>query len=179
MSGWIILFMMAVALSMDAFSMSLAIAMQNRQVNKSFISVVVGLFHIMMPCIGLYGGRWIAAEFEHIALIAAGALLGIIGLQMIRSGMSQEENLHHIIIPRGIGIFVFALLVSLDSFSVGISLGILQAPLSSVLLAFGVFSAIFTWMGLTLGNQLRHTFGRYGEVIGGLILLGFGLKLIL
>ncbi|SFE61556.1 manganese efflux pump MntP [Alteribacillus iranensis] len=180
MSGWLLLFSMAVALSMDAFSMSLAIAMQdNRKVNKWVTAGTVGIFHMLMPCLGLYGGRWIASEFEHIAVITAGALLGIIGLQMIRAGLRNEDKMEQVIVPRGIGIFIFALLVSLDSFSIGISLGILQAPLYSVLLAFGAFSAFFTWSGLSLGKQLRQSLGHYGEIIGGLILLGFGLKLIL
>ncbi|WP_240376174.1 manganese efflux pump MntP family protein [Bacillus piscicola] len=179
MSGWIILFTMGFALSMDAFSMSLAVAMQNNQhVNKLRVAVVVGLFHMVMPYIGLTSGRWIASTFEQIALIAAGALLAIIGLQMIKAGWSSDENVQSVIVPHGFGLFAFALLVSLDSFSIGISLGILNAPLLSVLLVFGLFSAFFTWGGLTLGGHLQYTFGRYGEIIGGVILCGFGLKLI-
>ncbi|WP_158736990.1 manganese efflux pump [Alteribacillus sp. YIM 98480] len=180
MGGWMILATMALALSMDAFSMSLAVAMRGAErVNKMLTSVIVGLFHMLMPFIGLYGGRLIASSFEKVAIITGGILLFVIGLQMMWTGWNDSEHTGGVIIPRGAGLMFFAVLVSLDSFSIGITLGILNASLIPVLLMFGLFSAFFTWIGLALGNRLQHTLGRYGEIFGGVILLSFGLKLIL
>ncbi|MDQ0297815.1 putative Mn2+ efflux pump MntP [Salibacterium salarium] len=180
MEGWIVLSGMALALSMDAFSMSLAVAMKKtKYINKATTAFIVGFFHMMMPCLGLYGGRWIATSFEKLALITGGCLLLIVGLQMMWSGAKHSEESDVAIIPRGIGVLFFSLLVSLDSFSIGITLGILNTSLIKVLLLFGMFSAGLTWIGLTVGGRLQHTFGQFGEIFGGMILLIFGLKLIL
>ncbi|MFB4163320.1 manganese efflux pump MntP family protein [Alteribacillus sp. JSM 102045] len=180
MGGWIILATMASALSMDAFSMSLAIAMKGAEkINKLLTAFIVGFFHMLMPFIGLYGGRLIASSFEKMAIITGGILLFIIGVQMMWAGWKSTDRSGGVIFPRGAGMLFFAVLVSLDSFSIGITLGILNAALVPVLLMFGLFSAFFTWVGLALGKHLQHTFGRYGEIFGGIILLSFGLKLLL
>ncbi|MGY4688407.1 manganese efflux pump MntP [Salibacterium sp. K-3] len=179
MEGWIVLCGIAAALSMDAFSMSLAAAMnQSKPIHRFKTAAAVGFFHMMMPCFGLFGGRWIAESFEKAALVAGGALLLVTGLQMIWSAVRKEEN-GTAILPYGTGIIIFAVLVSLDSFSIGISLGILQTSWFKVLVLFGAFSAMFTWAGLALGGRLQHMFGHAGEAAGGVILFILGLKLIL
>ncbi|WP_026701834.1 manganese efflux pump MntP [Salibacterium aidingense] len=180
MEGWIVLSGIAAALSMDAFSMSLAVAMnQTKHINRMKTALTVGFFHMVMPCFGLFGGRWIAASFEKAALMTGGFLLLIVGLQMVWSASRKGEESEVPIVPRGIGILFFSLLVSLDSFSIGITLGILQTSWMKVLVLFGLFSAFFTWTGLVLGGRLQSMFGSLGEIAGGMILLGLGLKLIL
>lgn len=178
--SWFFLSTMAFALSMDAFSMSLAVAMKRKiPVNKMCTALVVGLFHMGMPFLGLISGTWIAASFEQTAMMVAGVLLFVIGLQMIVSSWKKDAEQESMILPVGLGVFIFSFFVSLDSFSIGITLGILKAELFSVLLLFGLFSGIFTWLGLTLGKYMQQSLGRYGEMIGGIILLSFGLKLAL
>ncbi|RSL28933.1 hypothetical protein D7Z54_33905 [Salibacterium salarium] len=181
MEGWIVLSGMALALSMDAFSMSLAVAMKKtKHINRVTTAFIVGFFHMLMPFLGLYGGRLIANSFEKLALITGGCLLLVVGLQMVWGGVkNSDDEGGTVIIPRGIGVVFFSLLVSLDSFSIGITLGILNTSLIKVLLLFGAFSACLTWIGLTIGGRLQHTFGSFGEIFGGMILLFFGLKLIL
>ncbi|MFD2707063.1 manganese efflux pump MntP [Salibacterium lacus] len=179
MEGWLVLCGMAAALSMDAFSMSLAAAMnQAKPIPRLKTAAVVGFFHMVMPCFGLFGGRWIAESFERAALMVGGVLLIITGMQMIGSAFRKDEN-GTMIVPRGPGIIFFAILVSLDSFSIGISLGILQTPWMEVLLLFGIFSAAFTWAGLALGGRLQYMLGHLGEAAGGIILFSLGVKLIL
>ncbi|WP_093338021.1 manganese efflux pump MntP family protein [Salibacterium halotolerans] len=179
MEGWLVLCGMAAALSMDAFSMSLAAAMnQAERIPRLKTAAVVGFFHMIMPSFGLFGGRWIEESFEQAALMVGGVLLIFTGMQMIWSALSSEETTAAVM-PRGKGVFLFAVLVSLDSFSIGISLGILQTPWVEVLLLFGAFSAAFTWAGLALGGRLQYMLGHFGEAAGGIILFSLGVKLIL
>lgn len=179
LESWFLLSAMAFALSMDAFSMSLAISMkEKRSVHKGFTALVVGLFHMIMPFLGLYSGTFLIASFEHAAMMTAGVLLFVIGIQMIVSSWKKETEKESIIFPTGLGVLIFSFLVSLDSFSIGVSLGILKMELLSVLLLFGLFSGVFTWLGLALGKYMQQSIGRYGEMIGGIILLTFGLKLL-
>ncbi|MFC5711521.1 manganese efflux pump MntP family protein [Thalassorhabdus alkalitolerans] len=179
MEEWIVLGIIAVALGMDAFSMSLAMGMNGIKVReRPKIASTIGMFHILMPLAGIAGGKWIASSFEQLALWVGGGLLILIGLQMIWTGVgSSSEN--NTITPRGLGLLLFALLVSLDSFSVGITLGIVGAKIVAVLLLFGLTSAVATWMGLFLGTHAKGVVGSYGEMLGGGILLAFGVKLLL
>ena len=78
----------------------------------------------------------------------------------------------------GISLLVFAFRVSIDSFSVGLSLGIYGAQMVVTILLFGLVSMILAWGGLLIGRHAKHMLGTYGEVLGGIILVGFGLSLL-
>ena len=100
----------------------------------------------------------------------------LLGLQMMFSSFKEEDG--PMISPVGAGLFVFALSVSLDSFSVGLSLGIYGARTLLTILLFGAVSMLLTWMGLIFGRKLQGWLGSYSEALGGSILLGFGIKLL-
>lgn len=69
--------------------------------------------------------------------------------------------------------------MSLDSFSVGLSLGIFGARTFLTIIVFGVVSMLLTWLGLLLGRRVQGWLGSYSEALGGSILLAFGIKLLL
>ena len=80
--------------------------------------------------------------------------------------------------PIGISLFVFAFGVSIDSFSVGLSLGIYGAQTIITILLFGFVSMLLAWIGLFIGRHAKDMLGTYGEIVGGIILVGFGLYLL-
>ncbi|GKU83679.1 manganese efflux pump [Niallia sp. NCCP-28] len=174
----ITLIIMAFALGMDAFSIGLGMGMYKlrlRQIAK--IGLTIGVFHIIMPLLGMIAGRFLSDNFGAIAGIIGGGLLVILGMQMIWSSFKSEHGYR--ITPVGFGLLIFALSVSLDSFSVGLSLGIYQARTVVVLACFGIMATCLTWLGLLIGRKVQGMLGLYGEVLGGGILLVFGLKLLL
>ena len=61
--------------------------------------------------------------------------------------------------------------MSLDSFSVGLSLGIFGARTFLTIIVFGVVSMLLTWLGLLLGRRVQGWLGSYSEALGGSILL--------
>ena len=83
------------------------------------------------------------------------------------------------ITPVGFGLILFALSVSMDSFSVGLSVGIYGAKVFLTVMMFGIVSMILTWIGLLSGKKLQGWLGSYSEALGGSILLAFGIKLLL
>ncbi|MEI2402935.1 manganese efflux pump MntP [Niallia taxi] len=172
------LVLMAFALGMDAFSVGLGMGMYRlrlRQIMK--IGIIIGIFHVIMPLLGILAGRFLSDNFGGIAGIIGGVLLLILGVQMIWAGFKEEDA--YKITPVGFGLIVFAVSVSLDSFSVGLSLGIYKAKTWLVLLAFGLSATLLTWLGLIIGRKAQGLLGNYGEVLGGGILLAFGIKLLL
>ncbi|EWG12167.1 manganese efflux pump MntP family protein [Cytobacillus firmus] len=170
--------LMAFALGMDAFSVGLGMGMYKlrlRQIAK--IGITIGLFHVWMPLLGMIAGRFLSNTFGAIAGYAGGGLLLLLGVQMIWSSFRDEED--SLITPVGIGLLIFALSVSLDSFSVGLSLGIYGAKTFLVLVFFGAGATILTWAGLLTGRKVQSWIGSYSEALGGAILLAFGVKLLI
>jgi putative Mn2+ efflux pump MntP len=176
-SELVTLCMMAFALGMDAFSVGLGMGFFRLRLKQMFyIGLTIGLFHIVMPLLGMLIGRFLSQRFGSIASYIGGALLLLLGVQMIATSFKKEND--PLISPIGVGLIFFALSVSLDSFSVGLSLGIYGARTLLTILLFGFFSMILTWMGLLLGRHFQQWLGMYSEVLGGSILFAFGLKLL-
>jgi manganese efflux pump family protein len=174
----ITLIIMAFALGMDAFSVGLGMGMIQIRLKQIFkIGITIGGFHVLMPMIGMLTGRFLSERFGEIAAILGGGLLLILGVQMIWSSFKKEEE--SLITPVGFGLLLFALSVSLDSFSVGLTLGIYGAKTALVLMCFGIGACILTWLGLLLGRKVQGWLGTYSEALGGSILLVFGIKLLL
>ncbi|MBN6885032.1 manganese efflux pump family protein [Cytobacillus horneckiae] len=170
--------LMAFALGMDAFSVGLGMGMYKLRYRQIFkIGVTIGLFHVMMPLLGMMAGRFLTDQFSDIASYIGGGLMIILGSQMLWSSMKKEEE--SLITPVGMGLIIFALSVSLDSFSVGLTLGIFGAKTALVLTLFGVTAMALTWTGLLLGRKVQSWLGKYSISLGGGILLAFGIKLLL
>ncbi|PYZ96299.1 hypothetical protein CR205_17150 [Alteribacter lacisalsi] len=169
--------MMAFALSLDAFSISVGMGMIGLRLRQIvMIGMTVGLFHVMMPLLGIVLGKLVSQYIGVFAYILGAALLLYIGMQMIRSSFSDDTG--PAFSPIGWGLILFALTVSIDSFSAGLSLGMLGAKTFVTLVSFGLFSALLTWAGLFLGRKAEGVLGRYSEMLGGCILIGFGVKIL-
>jgi manganese efflux pump family protein len=174
----ITLLLMAFALGMDAFSVGLGMGMFKLRLKQIFtIGITVGFFHVWMPLVGMLAGKFLSEKFGTFASLLGGLLLILLGIQMIWGGLKKDEESS--LAPVGFGLLLFALSVSLDSFSLGLTLGIYGAKTLLVIAFFGVAATILTWTGLMLGRKFQGWLGSYGEALGGSILLAFGIKLLL
>ncbi|WP_243387093.1 manganese efflux pump MntP family protein [Bacillus kexueae] len=172
------LFVMAAALGMDAFSVGLGMGLIRLRWRQIFyIGITIGLFHMMMPLAGMTIGRLMTDQLGFLATYAGGSLLMLLGFQMILASFRKEDA--PLITPIGFGLILFSLSVSLDSFSVGLSLGIYGAQMLLTIMVFGLMSMILTWAGLLVGKHVHSWMGSYSEALGGCILLAFGIKLLL
>ncbi|MDY0394242.1 manganese efflux pump MntP family protein [Virgibacillus halophilus] len=164
----------ALALGMDAFSVSLGLGMKKLRLKRILmIGIVVGGFHVVMPLIGILTGKLISNSIGDWAAAASGFLLFGIGAHMIFSAFNfQSRQVFH---TAGIGLIFFAFSVSLDSFSLGLSIGMSEIKIIMSVIVFGTVSAILTWGGLLLGRKVQGMFGAYSEIMGGSVLCGFGL----
>lgn len=167
--------LMAAALGMDAFSLGIGIGMKGVRFSDAVkLSSVIGLFHVLMPLGGMVTGHYVSTLLGGVATAAGGALLLLLGGHMMYSSLKGEHAqwMDHRSVS---GLLVFALSVSMDSFSVGVSLGLFSGPLLFTVLMFGVFGGLLSGCGLLLGRRVGRSLGGYGEAFGGAILFAFGL----
>ena len=166
---------MAVALGMDAFSLSVGIGMRGvRRFDVYRISGLIAVFHIIMPLCGIFTGLYVGQLLGEVAKYASGGLLILLGGHMIGASF-REGGIRPIDHKRWLGVLLFALSVSVDSFSVGVSLGMFHSDFLITILTFGLFGGLMSALGMWLGTRVGQKLGDYGEGIGGAILFAFGL----
>ncbi|MBP2258975.1 manganese efflux pump MntP [Virgibacillus alimentarius] len=171
------LVIMAIGLGMDAFSVSLGIGMQWLRLKRiAWIGIIIGIFHVIMPFIGIALGQVVSNQIGHYTQFVGGLLLAGIGAQMFFFAFNHEVK--KISQPVGAGLIFLAFTVSIDSFSVGLSLGISGVKTALTLFLFGSISTILTWLGMMLGRKVKGVLGAYSELLGGSILFSFGIYLL-
>lgn len=176
MNSFFTIILIALSLSMDAFSLALIYGMSSLSVReKGLLSLTVGLYHFIMSVIGLQFGKFInSLSFIDIDFIA-GIILLYIGIDLIFSGDKAENKLTISVV----GFLLFGLSVSIDSLSVGIGLRALTDSYYLSTLTFALTSAFFTYLGLFLGNIIGKKIGTYSKIIGGIILIFIALMTVI
>lgn len=177
---------LAIALGTDAFSVAIVCGIRqfsNKDVIR--ISSVIALFHIFMPLLGIYGGNIIENILLHLfniqgnldtilSLIGSGLLM-LIGFYMIvERWLETKEELCNFNIE-GWGLLVLACSVSIDSLSVGISLGMLGNINFMITLIIGVIAGIMMAVGLYFGSKIGCFLGEKAQFLGGFALVLLGL----
>jgi len=174
--------LLAVGLALDAFAVSLGVGAAHlaNSARPAFrLSFHFGLFQFLMPLAGWASGRTVAvfiASWDH--WLAFG-LLGFIGGRMIRSGLDNEAESFSADPSRGLTLVLLSLATSIDAFAVGLSLAFLNVGIWVPSVVIGVVTAALSLCGLRLGNRLGLRFGKNMEVVGGLVLVGIGLKVLI
>lgn len=161
--------LIAISLSMDAFSLSLAYGtLDIKKTDRINLSFIVGAFHFFMPLFGsLIGNKLLRYIFFDQNIIVF-IILTLIGLEMIIDTLKNDNKVEKMKIFQMV---IFAFSVSLDSFSVGIGLSSITNSLilSSVIFSLSSFS--FTFFGLYIGNKINHLLGKVSTLFGGIILM--------
>lgn len=168
MSSFFTILLIGISLSMDAFSLALVYGMQGMsQKQKISLSIIVGIYHFIMPLIGLTFGT-ILSNINIISIdLIASLILIYIGIDLIRSNSKKEDTIE----ITKTGFLIFGLSVSLDSLTVGIGLKAITDSYLLSSIVFSLSSLIFTYLGLTLGNIIGNKVGSYSKLIGGIILI--------
>jgi putative Mn2+ efflux pump MntP len=182
MPFWTI-FLIAIGLAMDCFAVSLGVgtagtATGPRPTFRLFFHF--GLFQAGMTLLGYLAGKTVVTYISAIDHWVAFGLLAFVGVRMIRGGLREEGEEPAIPDPsRGMTLVMLSVATSIDALAVGLSLALLDVNVLWSALLIGGVSAVLSLVGLTLGNQLGMRFGKTMEVIGGVILIGIGLRVLI
>jgi len=173
MLEFITILTIAIALSMDTFSLSLGIGTCNLSKKKSLLlSMMVGIMHFIMPFIGLIIGSNLLNFFKINSNLLLGIILIIIALQMLYEIFFKEETTDYLNL---LGMFFFAFGVSIDAFSTGLGLSAITSNIYSSLIIFSITSFLFTLLGLAIGKYANKVLGVYASVFGAILLIIIGL----
>ncbi len=171
------LIILAVALGTDAFSLSLGIGMAG--VNRKqmlIISITVLVFHIFMPLVGWYTGELAGSLLGRAASLIGSALLIYLGCRMIWDSRRREAGIK-VYKFNAWGLILLGVSVSMDALSVGFTLGAQQVDLLWTAATIGLVAGIMTSAGLVCGRFMSSLVGERAQFLGGVILVGIGVKL--
>lgn len=165
--------LVAISLSMDAFSLSLIYGTQNiNNKNKFILSIIVGLYHFFMPLLGFNFGSIITKYLIFDINYLVSVIFFIIGIEMIVSNYRRKDETLLLTIP---GYLMFGFSVSVDSFITGLGLNVINSNCLEVSIIFCLVSFLFTLLGLEFGIKLKHYFDKISTLIGGIILIGLSI----
>ena len=176
------LIVLAVALSMDAFAVSIGLGSKwNIRGSAMRLGLKAGLyfgvFQALMPFIGYLGGKEILGWANAYAHWIAFALLALIGVKMIYEGLQEgiEEDIAAITNRM---MLVLAIATSIDAMAAGFSLTLLDINVYLACLIIGVMTFAFSWLGVEIGKRSGTWLESKAEIFGGVVLILIGVKML-
>jgi putative Mn2+ efflux pump MntP len=172
--------LVAVGLAMDSFSVSITNGLAHktfRVVSALRIGLFFGLFQALMLVIGWFAGIHVLdliSGFDH--WIAFG-LLGFIGCRMIYEALRADTKT--LLGSLGIGLLLtLSVATSIDALAVGLSFSFLRIAIVVPALVVGIVAFALSFLGVYLGRKIGHFFRNRVEILGGVILLAIGVKIV-
>ena len=171
------LFIIAVGLSMDAFAVSICKGLSMQKMswkNAVIVGLYFGGFQAGMPLIGYILGSQFKNAITSIDHWIAFILLGIIGFNMIRESLNQEEECVDCSVSPG-NMILLAIATSIDALAVGVTFAFLQVRIVPAVSFIGSTTFILSKVGNVFGTKYKSK----AEFAGGLILVIMGVKILL
>lgn len=170
------LLLLALALSMDAFAAALAQGAAGASRGAALrIGIAFGLAQGLMPLLGWGLGVAFAEALRAVDHWVALILLSLIGLKMLRDAFAGGDE------PAaqltGWALFATAIATSIDAAAAGLTLPTLGVPILLAVSVIGGTTAILSWGGVLAGRAAGQRLGPYAAALGGLILIGIGVKI--
>ena len=177
------LIFLAVGLAMDAFAVSVALGLKIPVRDKWKIALKAGLFfgiaQGVMPLIGWILGNGFSSYIEKFDHWIAFILLAIIGGKMIREAIHPDEDSDDEVDTGMKRMFILAIVTSIDALAVGVSFAFLNVNIISAVLIIGIITLVTSAIGVIIGKIFGDLFSGKAEIIGGVILILIGLKILL
>ena len=179
--GLIELFLIAVGLSMDAFAVSVCkgLAMPKCTFKKAaIVGLWFGGFQALMPAIGYILGAQFQEAIASIDHWIAFVLLALIGGNMIREALGDDEEEADASLDVKT-MFLLAVATSIDALAIGITFAFLKVNIIPAVCFIGSVTFIISFAGVKIGNVFGARYKNKAEIVGGVILILLGLKILL
>ena len=175
------IFLIALSMAMDAFAVSLGSGVKIGPGPRPLFRIAFhfGLFQAVMPVVGWLFGNSIEPYIKNYDHWVAFGLLVFVGLRMIRSGLSKDEEETLKDPSRGMTMVMLSIAVSIDALAIGLSLSLLGITIWTPALVIGLVTGALSLIGLRVGNGFGQRYGKPVEVLGGLVLIGIGIRIVM
>ena len=179
--GLIELFLIAVGLSMDAFAVSVCkgLAMPKCTFKKAaIVGLWFGGFQALMPAIGYILGAQFQEAIASIDHWIAFVLLALIGGNMIHEALDNDEEEADASLDVKT-MFLLAVATSIDALAIGITFAFLKVSIIPAVCFIGIVTFIISFAGVKIGNVFGARYKNKAEIVGGVILILLGMKILL
>ncbi len=174
--------LIAIGLAMDSFAASITsgVTIKDLKLNNALkIAIFFGGFQALMPLVGWFAGIGARDFISGIDHWIAFGLLTIIGSKMIYESFKVRSEKKRID-PLSIHVLlILAIATSIDALAVGISFAFLGIAIVTPAIIIGVITFSLSFLGVYLGNRVGPFFEKKMEIVGGLILIGIGIKILI
>ena len=188
--GFLSIFMTGIGLSMDAFAVSLAkgICLKEDEFKYSFrVAILFGGFQALMPLLGWWFGTYFEGYIKSFDHWIAFILLGLIGGKMLIEAIKDiksggETNIHtecEIDEFSYKKLIILAIATSIDALAVGISFAVLNVSIIPSIITIGITTFVLSFFAVFLGKKLGEYMQNYAELLGGIILIFIGAKILI
>ena len=173
---WIEIFALAVALAMDAFSVSVSSGMSEKCTVKNGVKMafMFGIFQFLMPLIGNGAALFFMDYTRRFTPFIVFAILTFLGAKMIIDSRDKSSLPHNPFKFSSLSLLAFA--TSVDALAAGISISASGAPVFFASIVIGIVAAAFSAAGLCIGKFTKRLFPFPAEIIGGVILIILAVK---
>jgi len=179
------LFLLALALSMDAFAAALsqgAAARPHPGAREALrVGVAFGAAQALMPLLGWLLSLAFASVIRSVDHWIAFVLLVIIGGRMVRAGLSADPTVptKKVSPASGWALLTLAIATSIDAAAAGVTLPLLDQPVLFACTIIGMVTLILSTAGVLIGAVAGTRIGHRAELVGGLVLIGIGTKILI
>ncbi|MDO9578187.1 MAG: manganese efflux pump MntP family protein [Candidatus Cloacimonadales bacterium] len=178
---FITILLIAVGLAMDAFAVSIAsgVTLKCFQFRPAFrIALFFGGFQAVMPALGWLAGSGFKKYIESYDHWVAFVLLAFIGSKMIYESFEIKKTESRFNPNKLATVFILAIATSIDALAVGLSFSVLQVQIITPAVIIGIVTFLLSLAGVYIGGKFGSIFENKIELMGGLVLIGIGLKIL-
>lgn len=174
------LFILAVGLSMDAFAVSICKGLSLGKISKKHMCIAgvwFGGFQALMPLIGYFLGSFFTEMITKYSHWIAFIFLLIIGSNMIKEALGEEEEVDADMDFKSM--LILAIATSIDALAVGVTFAFLEVSIIPAISFIGVTTFIFSAVGVKIGSLFGTKYKSKSEFCGGIILILIAIKIVL
>lgn len=181
MAAFVTIFIIAVSVALDALAVSVAGGIRSKRAtikDALKIGLYFGVFQGVMPLIGWFMGSTFRGAVVGVSGWIAFGLLTLIGLKMIKEAFDDEDKDTKSLLDNKT-LLLMAVATSIDALVVGVTLSLVGLPLIVSVLVIAAVTFILSALGFIFGKKLGSFFTGKIEIVGGLALIGIGLKILI
>jgi len=182
-NGLLAILLVALGLSADCFAVALSAGVSALRRGRWCVlrtALSFGLFQAIMPVLGWLAGRTVVniiSGYDH--WVAFGLLAFVGGKMLWESRRAERERSDSADVTRGLLLLTVSLATSIDALAVGLSFAFMEVNILIASVTIGMVACAVTAAGFLLGRKVGEMSGKWAETVGGLILIGIGLRILL